>query len=227
MVVNNFASALLAAIAGEGHIKQQDSLRTRIATDRTPLSELHTAELIAADINAHELNVRSLAADTTAVIAYRFKCYPLRAARDFGVIIIASDDDCVFNSRPVIKYSPVSVASFSFWTVSIRFTQLPPGTTVPHVRAALSTSLPPFALSLSFTSGDRPHFSASPQSNFLQQPSPASFGRFSMLTPLADVIVSSRARSRSQSQQRSQCSGSPAAIVQPKTARLLSLRVRR
>ena len=61
VVVENLDRALLAVIAGESHITMRDSLRARIADVDQPLSELCTAALIPADMDAHELNVRSLA----------------------------------------------------------------------------------------------------------------------------------------------------------------------
>ena len=78
-----------------------------------------------------------------------------------------------------------------------------------------NSSLSRRPLCLSFTSADLPQFSVSSQSGLSQQLSPVIFGRFLQLTPLAEVIVSSRARSRLQSRQRLQSSGVSAATAQP------------
>ena len=126
-----------------------------------PLSELYRAALIAADLDAHELNVRTLAGDTTAVVAYRFKCYSLRAARDIGEMVIARYEERAFGSRPAVKYSRVNDASFTICAVRVPFFHLPPGGTLPHLRTALSTSLSPPELSLSLTPGTQAQFSNS------------------------------------------------------------------
>ena len=68
-MVINLDRALLAAITSEGYITLRDSLRARIAAVRPALCELYTAALIAADMDAHELKVRLLAGNTTAVIS--------------------------------------------------------------------------------------------------------------------------------------------------------------
>ena len=111
--VENLDRAYLEVVAGEGFITLRDSLYARITAVGAPLSELYSASLIAADMDAHELNVRTLTGDTTAVIAYRFKCYSLRAARDIGEMVIARYEERVYSSRPAVKYSRVNDARFS------------------------------------------------------------------------------------------------------------------
>ena len=63
VVVENLDRALLAVMASKSHITLRDSVLARIADVCPPLSELCTDALIAVFINAHELNVRSLAGD--------------------------------------------------------------------------------------------------------------------------------------------------------------------
>ena len=72
--VEGLDRAILHFIASEGFSTMRESLQARIASISAPLGELFLATLIAADVDAHELNVRTLAGDTTVVLAYRFKC---------------------------------------------------------------------------------------------------------------------------------------------------------
>ena len=71
-------------MAGESFLTLRNSVYARIAAVSSQLSEFYKAPLIAAELDAHEVNVRTLAGETTAVIAYHFKCYSLRAAREIG-----------------------------------------------------------------------------------------------------------------------------------------------
>ena len=76
-------------------------------------------------MDAHELNVRTIAGDTIAVIAYCFKCYSLRAAREIGEMVIARYEERVYSCRPAVKYSRVNDASFSLCAVPVRLFHLP------------------------------------------------------------------------------------------------------
>ena len=100
----------------------------------------------------------------------------------------------------VVKYSLVNDASFSLCAVRIPLIPVFASATVPHLRNAFATSLPPLALSLLFTSGTYPQFSALTKSAISQKPSFASYGQPSHLTPLADSAVTLHAHSQLLSQ---------------------------
>ena len=104
VMVKNLDRAYLAVVAGEGFITLRDSLYARLTAVGPPLSKLYRASLIATDMDAHKLNVRTLAGDIIAVIAYRFKCYSLRVARDIGEMVIARYKERVYSCRPAVKY---------------------------------------------------------------------------------------------------------------------------
>ena len=205
VTVENMECALLAAIARDGQITLRDALRASITALRSPLADFYQAALIAADMDAHEMSVISLAGNTTTVLVYRFKAYTLRLARDLGEMVIARHDERAFANRPAVKYTRVNNPSFSPCAVSVPLAQLPASTSLPHLHATLSTSLPP--PDLSFATLGRAHFSSSSKAGGPLQASPSSFGGSSQLSPFADVAVLSRARSRSQSQLHSQSSG--------------------
>lgn len=89
------------------------------------------------------------------MIAYRFKSYSLRAARDIGEMVIAGFEEQVYSSRLAVKYLRIIDASFSPSALRVPLFHLFPGATLPHLRAALSTSLSLRELSLSLTPGRR------------------------------------------------------------------------
>ena len=103
----------------------RESLLTRIASIEPLLGELYLAALIAADVDAHELNVRTLASDTTVVLAYSFKCYSQRAARNFWIMLLMNSEDYDFANRSVAKYARVNDDSFSATSVRIPLVKLP------------------------------------------------------------------------------------------------------
>ena len=214
VIAENLYRAFLALIAGECLFTLRDSQHARIAAVGAALSELYKAALIAVDLDALELNVRTLPGDSTAVIVHRFKCYSLPAARDIGEMVIARYEERAFNSRPAVKYSCVNDASFPTCAVRVPRFHLPPGARLPHLRTTLSTSLLPPELSLLLTPGTQAQFSGSRRTSVSQQQSPVLFGRLSQLTPHSDAAVAARAYSlsQSQSQPNSQSSCTPAAF---------------
>ena len=140
--------------------------------------------------------MRTLAGDTTVVLAYRIKCYTQRAARDLGDLLLLHYDEQDFQSQPVIKYCRVADIIFSPGMVRIPFFRPPPGSTLPNLCRALSTSLPPPGLNLSLSSGSQGKFSGSTRATSSQQHSPAPFGHNSRLTEAANAATASRDRPR-------------------------------
>lgn len=114
MIVEHLDCTGFAVVAGKGFVTLHNSMYARIVAVGPPLSEINIAALIAANLQAHELNVRTLAGDITAVIAYRSKCYSLRAARNIGEIVIARYDERAIGSCSAVKYLRVNNASFCF-----------------------------------------------------------------------------------------------------------------
>ena len=60
----NLDRAYLAVVAGKSFITLRDSRYARITAVGPPLTELYRASLIAADMDAHELKVRTLYGDS-------------------------------------------------------------------------------------------------------------------------------------------------------------------
>ena len=85
-----------------------------------------------------------------------------------------------------------------------------PGSTLPHIRTALSTTLPPPGLNLSLTPGSQSQFSGSAPSSSSLQASPAPFGHPSRLTDAANAATASREQSQQAALVLSP--GSPAAL---------------
>ena len=73
MCVENIDRAFFAFLASEGFNTLHESLQARITAIGPPLEALYSNALIASNVDAHELNVRSVAGDTTVVLAYLFK----------------------------------------------------------------------------------------------------------------------------------------------------------
>ena len=78
--VENIDRAFLAFLAREGFNTLRESLQARFTAIGLSLEALYSNALIAADVDGHELNVRSVAGNTTVVPAYRFKVYLQQAA---------------------------------------------------------------------------------------------------------------------------------------------------
>ena len=102
--VENIDRAFLAFVASEGFNTLRESLQARITAIGPPLGALYSNELIAADVNAHELNFCSLDGDTIIVLAYRFKVYSQRAAKDLSDVLLMHYEEHHLASRPISKY---------------------------------------------------------------------------------------------------------------------------
>ena len=117
--VDNIDRAFFAFLASEGFNTLRESLQARITAIGQPLGALYSNALIAADVDAHELNVRSLASDSTVVLAYRVKVYSQRAAKDLRDVLLMHYEENDFASRFIIKYWRAADVSFSPSTVRV------------------------------------------------------------------------------------------------------------
>ena len=149
--VENIDRAFLAFLANEGCNTLRESLQTRITAIGPPFGALYSNALIAGDVDAHELNLRSLDGDTTIVLAYRFKVYSQRAAKNLSDVIFMHYEENHFTSRPITKYWRAADVSFSPSTVRVPLFWLLASSPLPHLRTAISTALPPPNLNLTLT----------------------------------------------------------------------------
>ena len=93
-------------------------------------------------MDAHELNVRTLAGDTTVALAYRFKCYSQRAARDFSIMLLMHYEDYDFASRPVAKYAASTTTASQLHRCAYLFSSYPRHTTPAPSHGAFHFSAP-------------------------------------------------------------------------------------
>ena len=188
--------AFLAFLASEGHRSMRAALLARINSVVMPLKALYYNALIASEVDAIELTYCTLAGDTAFVLAYRFKVYSQRAARDLSDMLLLHFDEHQFPAQPTTKYWRVADMSFSLSTVRVPLSRFPPGSTLPSIRTALSTTLPPPSLNLSLTPGSQGQFSCFTRASSSHQASPAPFGNPSHLTEAANAATASREQSR-------------------------------
>ena len=64
------------------------ALLARVGAVGQLLGALYSNALIDFDIDATELHMRPLAGETIVVLAFRFKCYSQRAARDLSDMLL-------------------------------------------------------------------------------------------------------------------------------------------
>ena len=95
------------------------ALLARISAGVMPLGTLYYIVLIASEAEAFELIYRTVAGDTTVVLAYRFEVYSQRAARDMSDMLLLHYDKHQFPAQPITKYWRVADASISQSTVSV------------------------------------------------------------------------------------------------------------
>ena len=96
--------AFLAFLAIEGHSSMRAALLARINAVDMPLGALYYNALIAPEVEAIELTHRTHACDKALVLAYRFKVYSQRAARDLSDMLLLHYDEQQFPSQPTTKY---------------------------------------------------------------------------------------------------------------------------
>ena len=101
-----------------------------------------------------------------------------------------------FGGLPAAQYWRTADIAFAPSSVRVPLVRPPPGSTLHHIRTALSTTLPPPGLNLSLTPGSQGQFPGSTPSSSSHQASPAPFGHPSRLTDAANFVAASRARSQ-------------------------------
>ena len=101
-----------------------------------------------------------------------------------------------FAGLPAAQYWRTADITFAASSVRVPLFHPPPGSTLPHIWTALSTSLPPPGLNLSLTPGSEGQFSGSVPSSWSHQASPAPFGHPSRLTDAANAVAAFRERSQ-------------------------------
>ena len=152
------------------------ALLARVSAVGQPLGALYSNALIASDVDATELHLRPLAGETTIVVAFRFKCYSKRAARDLSVMLLLHYEEHHFAGLLAAQYWRTADITFAASSVRVPLFRPPPGSTLPHIRTELSTTLPMPGLNLSFTPDSQGQFSGSALSSSSHQASPAPFG---------------------------------------------------
>ena len=162
------------------------ALLARVSAVGQPLRALYSNAPIASDVDATELHLRPLAGETAIVLAFRFKCYSQRAARDLSDMLLLHYEEHHFGGLPAAQYWRTADIAFAPSSIRVPLVRLPQGT-LPHIRTALSTTLPPPGLNLSLTPGSQGQFSGSASST-----SPAPFGHPSRLTDAANAVAASR-----------------------------------
>ena len=85
------------------------------------------------------------------MLAYRFKVYSQRAAKDLSNMFLMHYEENDFASGPNTKYWRAADNSFSPSTVRVPLFRHHANSPLPHLRTALSTTLPPPNLNFSLT----------------------------------------------------------------------------
>ena len=184
--------AFLAFLASEGFSSMRAALLVRVSAFGQPLGALYRNALIASDVDATELHLRPLAGETTIVLAFRFKCYSQRAARDMSDMLLLHSEEHHFAGLPAAQYWRTVDNTFETSTVRVPLFRPLLGSTLPHICTALSTTLPSPGLNLSLTPGSQGQFSGSAPSSSSRQASPAPFGHPSRLTDAANAATAYR-----------------------------------
>ena len=188
--------AFLVFLASEGFSSMRAALLARVSAVGQPLGALYSNALIASDDDATELHLRPLAGETTIAFAFRVKCYSQRAARDLSDMLLLHYKEHHFAGLPAAQYWRTADISFAASTVRVPLFRPLPGSTLPNIRTALSTYLPPPDLNLSLTPGSQGQFSGSAPSSSSHQASFAPFGHPSRLTDAANAAAASREQSQ-------------------------------
>ena len=133
----------------------------RVSAVGQPLGALYSKALIASDVDATELHLRSLSGEKTIVLAFRFKCYSQRAALDLSDMLLLHYEKTHFAGLPTAQYWRTADITFATSTVRVPLFIPSPGSTLPQIRTALSTSLRSLGLNLSLAFGSQGQFSGS------------------------------------------------------------------
>ena len=136
------------------------------------LGALSSNALIASDVDATEQHLRPHAGETTIVLAFRSKCYSQRVARDLSVMLLVHYEEHHFGNLFAAHHWRTADIAFAPSSVRVPLFRPPPGSTLPHIRTALSTTLPPPGFNLSFTPGSLGQFASSVPSSSSYRPRP-------------------------------------------------------
>ena len=172
------------------------ALLARVSAVGQQLRAFYSNALIASDVDATELHLRPLAGETTIVLAFRFKCYSQRAARDLSDMLLLHYEEHHFGGLPAAQYLRTVDIAFAPSSVRVPLFRPPPGSTLFHMRIVLSTTLPPPGFNLSLTPGSQGQLTGLAPSTSPHQTSPAPFGHPSRLTDAANAVAASRERSQ-------------------------------
>ena len=153
--------AFLTFLGSVGFSSMRASLLARVSAVGQPLGALYSNALIASDVDATELHLRPLAGETTIVLAFTFKCYSQRAARDLSDMLYLYYKEHQFAAMPVAQYWRTADITFTATTVHVLLFRPLQNTTLPHICTALCTTLPPPGLNLSLTPCSESQFSDS------------------------------------------------------------------
>ena len=171
--------AFLAFLASEGFSSMRAALLARVSAVGQPLGALYSNALIASDLDATELHLRPLAGETTIVLAFRFKYYSQRAARDLSVMLLLHYEEHHFGGLPAAQYWRTADIAFAPRYACLSFAPRQTAHSPTSARRTPPLPLPGFNLSL--TPGSQGQFPGSAPSSSLRQASPAPFGHPSRL----------------------------------------------
>ena len=91
----------------------------RVSAVGQPLGALYSNALIASDVDATDLYLRPLADETTVVLAFRFKSYSQRAARDLSDMLLLHYEKHQFAGLPAAQYWRTADITFAASSVRI------------------------------------------------------------------------------------------------------------
>ena len=101
--------ALLALFASEGFSLMREAVLDRFSVVSQPLVTLYSNAIIAFDVDATELDLRSLAGDTTVVRVCLFKCYLQQAVRN--MLLLNDENSTLQGCLPHITGAPPTLFS--------------------------------------------------------------------------------------------------------------------
>ena len=141
------------------------ALRARVSAVGQPLEALYSNAFIDSDVEGTKFHLLLLAGEITIVLVFRFKCYSQRAARDLSDMLLLHYEKHHCAGLPAVQYWRTADITFAASTMRVPLFRPPPGSTLPHIRKALSTTLPQPNLNHSLTPGSHGQFSGSASSS--------------------------------------------------------------
>ena len=121
--------AVLAILASFSSMRA--ALLARVSAVGQPLRALYSNAFIASDVDATELHLRPLAGETTIVLAFRFKCYSQRAARDLSDMLLLHYEEHHFAGLPAAQYWRTANITIAASSVRVQLFYRPPGRRFP------------------------------------------------------------------------------------------------